>query len=839
MAGNLLEQGYNMGLFRIGTAALGTEEITTHMIWNSMSNKDSITRIMRGYIGLRYSPFVSMSATSQGQTFIRKFNALNSTRWNDLDGTVRCFENTLDDSGDFYLYSTHLRGKVVCGGLDFSHIYPFAAQVYDAVYAAAYALHDQLVVHNKTHLTTSSFYNAIIKQSNFNGASGIIKFTSGNTFYPHDNRGNREDGHEYLIINFDAALYLSSFNGSSGLGYSGVISPVSGIVLDKNEFMNLLTREQTYVKLTFNTKDGNPPVIPDVYAVMDSRIVAACHALFAACIFVIIVYSILSFLFRSMKVLNRDEKQMFFFILFGGFLFALRVLLTGLHTTDQICVLKFWFEHVAFFMLYGGIFCHALGDVFFAYHNKILKRGTKNFIDRFKRREKIYHSIQEETQECDQDSENWFVNSAFNRRMMGALFFALTYLGIIMAISAPHRDYLVVHMNLETKYHIICSMREPVMETVLYSFEILLMSVGLVVCILLRLQMSYLVETRGNPMVLIVPMVLITVVFIMVIVMVLYSSISEESKQFLIAACGVSTATISILIICTSTLYLILSLKFDGLVIHEVLLSNCTIETLNETILRNTNCIYGVDRYGQNAFQLALEYDIHEDLLLELIRYFLPYDTETTEAIPAEHHGYVWMYLIQQDINKRLVEKIIKKYSVICLELANAVDSEGRVAVNIASNACQKMLKESTYFCRRYEITTMDAPVHVSLTCIVHFAVDHKNNCEKIALKLMKNMDQYSREVLIRRNGQLNNDFVVEILQTFDAFNDLEYLEAIKIHDFMNFPYCIVMPAADRELNCIITNEHIAGKDWGQIKYICIEVAKALQLIHLNGFIHD
>eukprot|EP01035_Chromulina_nebulosa_P023920 gene23920-biopygen15635 len=74
-------------------------------------------------------------------------------------------------------------------------------------------------------------------------------------------------------------------------------------------------------------------------------------------------------------------------------------------------------------------------------------------------------------------------------------------------------------------------------------------------------------------------------------------------------------------------------------------------------------------------------------------------------------------------------------------ELATAKDADGRCAMNIASEKCQRLIKESTYFCKR-------------------------------------------------------------------------------------------------DLNRIITNEHIAGKDWGQVKSIAVEIARALQHIHSSGTLH-
>jgi len=268
------------------------------------------------------------------------------------------------------------------------------------------------------------------------------------------------------------------------------------------------------------------------------------------------------------------------------------------------------------------------------------------------------------------------------------------------------------------------------------------------------------------------------------------------------------------------------------------LMNECTLNELLEIIDKNTHLMYKIDRYGQNAFQVALECDVPNDILVELIRYFLPVDPDTKTPIPEERHGFVWLSLVQKDNNVELVGKVLRKYANICNELSNAHDNEGRLAVNVASQNCHKIILESTYFCKRYEITTLEAPIHISRTCVLHLAIDHKGQGEKVALKMMKHVDQYSREVLVRKEANLSNDFTVGILRSLDAMNSQMYRDEINRRGFTEYPYCIIMPAAERDLNRIITNEHIAAKDWSQIKSISIEIALALQHLHTNGVIH-
>jgi len=202
------------------------------------------------------------------------------------------------------------------------------------------------------------------------------------------------------------------------------------------------------------------------------------------------------------------------------------------------------------------------------------------------------------------------------------------------------------------------------------------------------------------------------------------------------------------------------------------------------------------DRYGRHAFQVALDFDLPSSILIDLIKYFLPYDGETKETIPHDLHRYAWINLVQKDRNSKLVDKILDKYALISNELANAEDTEGRKAINIASQACQRMIRESIYFCKRYEITTMDAPIHKSHTCVVHVAIDHNNDGDKVALKLMKNFDQFDREVVVRRQARLDPNYVISILRTYNHDEDELFKRDLLRRGFLEYKFCIVMPAA-------------------------------------------
>ena len=52
------------------------------------------------------------------------------------------------------------------------------------------------------------------------------------------------------------------------------------------------------------------------------------------------------------------------------------------------------------------------------------------------------------------------------------------------------------------------------------------------------------------------------------------------------------------------------------------------------------------------------------------------------------------------------------------------------------------------------------------------------------------------------------------------------------------FPYCLVMPVGERNLTDIMVKEHIAGRDWAEIKVMMTQIGQAVAHMHDNGFIH-
>ena len=179
---------------------------------------------------------------------------------------------------------------------------------------------------------------------------------------------------------------------------------------------------------------------------------------------------------------------------------------------------------------------------------------------------------------------------------------------------------------------------------------------------------------------------------------------------------------------------------------------------------------------------------------------------------------------------------------------ADTVDAQKRTLLTIAQGAdaksrLSKVVREMILFLKQYKINQKAPPAHKSKTCMVPLAEDY-SDVEAIvlgALKFMRNKDQFERELEVRKG--LDERFVIDVIRSYDSTTDSEFAEAIKsFHHgvYAEYPYCIVLPRANRGLHEVIAHDHIAGVPERilDVKAIIRQIAEALQHFHENDIIH-
>jgi hypothetical protein len=180
-------------------------------------------------------------------------------------------------------------------------------------------------------------------------------------------------------------------------------------------------------------------------------------------------------------------------------------------------------------------------------------------------------------------------------------------------------------------------------------------------------------------------------------------------------------------------------------------------------------------------------------------------------------------------------------------DTSDTVDGQKRTLLTIAEGAdlnslLSQVVREMIMFHKCYKIDRKKAHAHKSKTCIVALAQDY-SDAEAIlpmALKFMLNEEQFRRELSVRKG--LDERFVINVSRHYDSTTDA-FAAAIKgFHNgvYKDYPYCIVLPRANRGLHEVITHDHIAGVHERilDVKVIVRQIAEAQQHFHDVGIIH-
>ena len=190
--------------------------------------------------------------------------------------------------------------------------------------------------------------------------------------------------------------------------------------------------------------------------------------------------------------------------------------------------------------------------------------------------------------------------------------------------------------------------------------------------------------------------------------------------------------------------------------------------------------------------------------------------------------------LVYSDSNAKLLSIMLEKYSSHVAEIAYMIDNDNRTILSMSSNECKKIFQKYLFFMSQYDFINIRSE-HKSLTCAVYIAIDD-NTKNNVAIKLMRDKDCYLRE-LASREG-LDGKYIISAIQSYDGDNDISFKSELVRKGYSEYNYCIIMPAAERNLHRIISQEQIAGKEWKLIQHICIEIVGCLSHLHSKGVIH-
>ena len=206
----------------------------------------------------------------------------------------------------------------------------------------------------------------------------------------------------------------------------------------------------------------------------------------------------------------------------------------------------------------------------------------------------------------------------------------------------------------------------------------------------------------------------------------------------------------------------------------------------------------------------------------------------------AEDTEVLWIFILTETKDEFVdeVTSILDRYVDRISLLMSVKDSFGRKSIDVATPKYREAMLARSFLFRRYEI--QDGPAeHVSETCVVRLAKDHDDGFTKnVALKFICNRDHFEREIIVRLNCQFDDKYVISTVRLHDGDGDKDNVFGDEAERKGYYRYCLVMPAAERNLGTVIIHEHIAGRDWNKLMFMSQQLIKALEHVHRKGYIH-
>ncbi len=203
-------------------------------------------------------------------------------------------------------------------------------------------------------------------------------------------------------------------------------------------------------------------------------------------------------------------------------------------------------------------------------------------------------------------------------------------------------------------------------------------------------------------------------------------------------------------------------------------------------------------------------------------------------ALAARGHS-VWFHLLGSDRFSGRVAACLSRHAAHVSALAYCRDEGGRRAIVVAAKACKSALQAAVLFMRRFELAPQCE--HRSATCLLFFATDCLDGDRRVAVKLMRLRESFEAET--RGRGLFDAECVVPVLHAYDGDADAGFRAQLQRRpELSEYNYCIVMPAASRNLNTILQQENLAAKRWDQVRQIARELAGCLQHVHSKGALH-
>jgi hypothetical protein len=449
----IIEQGHTYAAFDENTV-LFTHERGFANLTSYFTAEANVTDIMTGLFVVKYWANYNVNRTAVAKGFSQRWRQQPSTAGYYARGYWHCAQST-DDLG-LRIYRSIRNNVTQCIGLDYPSydeagydLQPFTAHTYDATIVMAKAV-DYAIRNGLDYKDPAVLQGILVSQTNFEGASGPIRFNAGLAPFSYDGKGTRAVGIHYNITNFSPDLYRSGAdNYMATVGfYDATTLTLDMCTSESPEEGCSLPRFRLKTGESFTAPPPGSP--PPIYTKMTRSWQVLFLVLAGFVAVLVLVFGTLIICFRQSKVIKASQPLILGCILVGGLMAAARVVIGSLDKNQELCVAEFWTGHLAFVIMIGSLLVKAY-RVHCIINTKQLRRVTFSVLDAFKILVVIVVLV--------------------SGYLVAASFYGKPYLRIDTVVASNQATI--------TKY---CGMHHAVYQYALYGFEGVLMVVTYRIC---------------------------------------------------------------------------------------------------------------------------------------------------------------------------------------------------------------------------------------------------------------------------------------------------------------------------------------------------------------------
>jgi ankyrin repeat protein len=226
----------------------------------------------------------------------------------------------------------------------------------------------------------------------------------------------------------------------------------------------------------------------------------------------------------------------------------------------------------------------------------------------------------------------------------------------------------------------------------------------------------------------------------------------------------------------------------------------------------------------------------------EILLLTMPY---SVDGQFRKDHEDTWAYILGEcgDAYWQSIDYVLTRYEhdqSLVRTLSEFTDKLVRKAIDIATPKSLYQIVRRLHYCSRFEMG--HGQLHKSQYCMLFCATDHDVKLKRkaaVVLKFSKNRTTFMRDISVREMVPLSDQFVVPLLQHYNAHSDDKYRAELVRNQFEDYPYLSVFKAGEKDLLSIISHEYLAGgRNEGLIRQCCVELMRAVHHLHDKGIVH-